>query len=145
MAEISKLQYAEITDKILGAYYDVYNEMGHGFVESVYSNCMEIVLAEAGLQVQRELMIPVWFRNRDVGKFRADLLVQKLVLIELKAVRTLESSHESQIMNYLRATEVEVGLLFNFGASKPQFKRIVFANENKKIRVYPRKSAVGRA
>ncbi|HEV3316205.1 MAG TPA: GxxExxY protein [Candidatus Angelobacter sp.] len=143
MPEISKLKYPELTEKIIGVYYDVYNEIGHGFLELVYSNCMQIALRDAGLEVQREVMIPVWFRNHDVGKFRADLLVQKLILIELKAVQTLDRAHEAQLMNCLRATELEVGLLLNFGCSKPQFKRIVFENANKKIRDYPRKSAVG--
>ena len=143
MPEISKLKYPELTEKIIGVYYDVYNEIGHGFLESVYSNCMQIALIGAGLEVQRQIMIPVWFRNHDVGQFRADLIVQKLILIELKAVQTLDRAHEAQIMNYLRATELEVGLLLNFGSPKPQFKRIVFENANKKIRDYPRKSAVG--
>src|SRR5437870_1269904 len=117
MPAISKLKYPELTEKIIGVYYDVYNEIGHGFLESVYSNCMQIALIGAGLEVQRQIMIPVWFRNHDVGQFRADLIVQKLILIELKAVQTLDRAHEAQIMNYyLRATELEVGLLLNFGS-----------------------------
>jgi len=141
--EQSKLLYAELTEKIIGIYYDVYNELGHGFLESVYSNAMGRALAQAGLAVQREVSVPVYFRGWDVGHFKADLVVNGCILIELKAVQALDRSHEAQIINYLRATELEVGLLFNFGGSKPQFRRIVLENANKKIRVHPRESAVG--
>jgi GxxExxY protein len=142
-SETSKLLHAELTEKIIGVYYDVYNEIGHGFLETVYRNSMQIALTEAGLLVQREFPIPVWFRGQEVGQFRADLLVANCLLLELKAVNVLDRSHEAQILHYLRATAIEVGLLFNFGATRPQFRRIVFENSNKKIRVYPRESAVG--
>jgi GxxExxY protein len=97
---------------------------------------------KAGISVRREVPVPVYFRGQDVGQFKADLM-GRAVLIELKAFQNLDRSHEAQVMNYLRATELEVGLLLNFGSPKPQFKRIVFENSNKKIRVYPRVSAVG--
>jgi len=139
----SKLLYPELTEKIIGVYYDVYNEIGQGFLESVYSNCMQIALTQAGLVVQREVLIPVMFRNHDVGQFRADLLVEKLILLEFKAVQALDRCHVAQVLNYLRATELEVGLLLNFGASQPQLKRLVFENVSKKIRAHPRVSAVG--
>ncbi|HEY7404668.1 MAG TPA: GxxExxY protein [Candidatus Angelobacter sp.] len=139
----SKLLHSELTDKIIGLYYEVYNEVGHGFLESVYSNCMYLALSSAGLAVRREIAIPVYFRGVDVGKFKADLVVAECVLIELKAVQNLDRSHEAQAMNYLRGTELEVALLFNFGGHRPQFRRFVFENENKKIRVHPRVSAVG--
>lgn len=139
----SKLLHPELTEKILGVYYDVYNEIGHGFLESVYSSCMFLALTKAGMSVRREVPVPVYFRGQDVGQFKADLVVDGSVLIELKAVQNLDRSHEAQVMNYLRATELEVGLLLNFGSPKPQFRRIVFENSNKKIRVYPRTSAVG--
>jgi GxxExxY protein len=143
MPEETKLKHAELTEKIIGIYYDVYNEIGHGFLESVYSNCMNIALTQAGFQVQREVLIPVLFRSQNVGKFKADLLVDNLILLELKAERTLDRSHDAQLLNYLRATALEVGLLLNFGAVKPQFRRLVFENENKKIRAHSRESAVG--
>jgi len=79
------------------------------------------------------VVIPVWFRGNEVGHFQADILVEQCVLLELKAVRTLDSSHRAQLMNYLRATEIEVGLLLNFG-EKPEFKRVIFNNLNKKAR-----------
>ena|SRR5215467_4861640 len=140
--ERSKLLHPDLTEKIIGVYYDVYNEIGHGFLETVYRNAMQIALTDAGLFVQREFPIPVWFRGQEVGQFRADLLIEKVVLLELKAVSSLDRSHEAQILHYLRATEVEVGLLFNFGSLRPQFRRLVFENTKKKIRVHPRESAV---
>jgi GxxExxY protein len=139
----SQILHADLTEKIIGVYYDVYNEVGRGFLESVYSNCMHRALTQAGLSAQREVSIPVFFRGWDVGLFKADLVVNGLIPIELKAAQNLDPSHEAQVMNYLRATQLEVGLLFNFGGSKPEFRRIVFENINKKIRVHPRESAVG--
>ncbi len=139
--ENSKLLNPELTEKIIGIYYDVYNEVGFGFLESVYRNCMEIALTESGILVQREYPIPVYFRGKEAGQFRADLLVAKQVLLELKAAQSLRS-HEAQILNYLRATDMEIGLLLNFGSPRPQFRRIVFEN-SRKIRVHPRASAVG--
>jgi len=139
----SKLLHADLTDTILGIYYDVYNEVGHGFLESVYNKCMFLALRQAGLSVQREFPVPVYFRGADVGEFKADLVVNDCVLIELKAAQNLDKSHEAQVMNYLRATKLEIALLLNFGNSRPQFRRIVFENSNKKIRVHPRVSAVG--
>jgi GxxExxY protein len=141
--ESSKLLHAELTEKIIGVYYDVYNEIGHGFLEAVYRNAMEIALTEAGLLVQREVPVPVRFRGQEVGTYRADLLVANCIVLELKAVSALDRSHEAQLLHYLRATEVEIGLLFNFGGPKPQFRRIVPENTNKRIRVHQRESAVG--
>jgi len=140
--ENSILLHSELTERIIGVYYEVYNEVGHGFLESVYSNCMYLALNTTGLAVRREIPIPVYFRGADVGRFKADLVVAGCVLIELKAVQSLDRSHEAQVINYLRGTELEVALLFNFGSHKPQFRRFVFENGNKKIRVYPRGSAV---
>jgi GxxExxY protein len=130
------LRHAELTDKIIGVYYDVYNELGYGFLESVYEESMAIALREAGLRVQRQVAVPVLFRGLRVGDFWADLLVEDKVLLELKAARTLEPSHEAQLLHYLRATEIEIGLLLNFG-EKPQFRRLLFDNERKRIRVHP--------
>jgi len=136
------LSHAEVTDKIIGVYYDVYNELGYGFLESVYEESMAIALRDAGLTVQRQVAVPVLFRGRQVGDFRADLLVENKVLLELKSARTLDRSHEAQLLHYLRATEIEIGLLLNFG-EKPQFRRLLFDNERKKIRVHPCESVAG--
>lgn len=138
----SALKHGELTEKILGVYYDVYNELGPGFIESVYEKALAIALREGGLQVQTQFSIPVWFRGQLVGNFSADVLVNGVVLLELKAAKTLDMVHQAQLMHYLKATDIEVGLLLNFGG-RAEFRRIVFENERKKIRENPRKSAVG--
>ena len=135
MTEIG-LKHSALTDKIIGAFYDVYNELGYGFLESVYEEALAIALQEAGLRVQRQVSITVWFRGQDVGDFRGDLLIDGAVLLELKAGRTLDKAHEAQLLHYLRATEIEVGLLLNFG-EQPQFRRLLFDDERKKIRANP--------
>jgi GxxExxY protein len=94
---------------------------------------MLVALADAGLHAIEEIDVPVWFRGKRVGDFDADILVENKVLLELKAVRALESSHEAQLLNYLRATPIEVGLLLNFGP-KPQIKRMLLDNERKRSR-----------
>jgi GxxExxY protein len=136
------LKHAELTDKIIGVYYDVYNELGYGFWESVYEESIAMALREAGLHVERQVAVPVLFRGHQVGDFRADLLVEHQILLELKAARTLDRSHEAQLLHYLRATEIEIGLLLNFG-EKPQFRRLLFDNERKKIRAYLCESVAG--
>ena len=124
------LKHGLITDQILRVFYEVYNELGHGFLESVYHRSLKLALESVGLRVASKVPIPVWFRGTRVGRFEADVLVEGCVLLELKAVRTLDSSHRAQLMNYLRATEIEVGLLLNFG-EKPEFKRVIFDNLKK--------------
>jgi GxxExxY protein len=135
-----RLKHRELTEGIIGAFYEVYNELGHGFLESIYEKALAIALAQAGINVERQVPVSVWFRSELIGDFRADMLVEEKVLLELKAARTIDQAHEKQLLNYLRATDVEVGLLLNFGL-KPQFRRLVYENERKKIRVDPRESA----
>ena len=134
------LKHRTLTEKIIGVFFDVYNELGHGFLESVYEKSLALVLAESGISVCCQIEIPVWFRGQKVGNFTADMLVENAVLLELKAVRALDSIHEAQLLNYLRATDIEVGLLLNFGL-KPEFKRMAFDNSRKQIREHPRLSA----
>jgi GxxExxY protein len=126
-------KYFELTQKIIGVYYDVYNELGVGFLESVYQKSLALALESAGLKVCSRIDIPVWFRGHQVGQFEGDLLVEQCVLLELKAARALSSAHQAQLMNYLRATEIEVGLLLNFGP-KPEFKRVAYDNSRKRLR-----------
>jgi GxxExxY protein len=130
-------KHAEVTEKIIGVFFQVFNELGFGFLECVYEQAMAIALAEAGLDVKRQISIPVWFRGQQIGDFKADMLIERNVLLELKAVRTIDLAFEKQLLNYLRATDIEVGLLLNFG-HKPEFRRLVFENTRKKIRVHPR-------
>ena len=134
------LKHRELTEKIIGVFYDVYNELGHGFLETIYEQALAIVLAQAGMKVERQVGVSVWFRSQQVGDFRADMRVDGKVLLEIKAARAIDQAHEKQLLNYLRATDIEVGLLLNFGV-KPQFRRLVYENERKKIRVDPRESA----
>lgn len=124
------LKHGLITDQILRVFYEVYNELGHGFLESVYHRSLAVALKSVGLNVSSKVAIPVWFRGIQVGQFEADILVETCVLLELKAARRLDSSHRAQLMNYLRATDVEVGLLLNFG-ERPEFKRVIFDNLKK--------------
>ena len=126
-------KYRELTYKIVGVYYEVYNEIGHGFLESVYQKSLGLALQSAGLNALWPIAIPVTFRGQQVGQFEADMLVEKCVLLELKATRTLDRSHEAQLRNYLRATDIECGLLLNFGL-RPEFRRLLFSNPGKAIR-----------
>ena len=127
------LKHGSLTDQILRVFYDVYNELGHGFLESVYHRSLVMALESAGLNVRSRVDIPVWFRGHQVGQFVADILVEQCVLLELKAARNLDTAHRAQLLNYLRATDIEVGLLLNFG-ERPEFKRLVFDNLKKKTR-----------
>ena len=124
-------RHGAITNKIIGVFYEVYNELGHGFLESVYHRSLMLALQSAGLNVCSRVDIPVWFRGSEVGHFQADILVEDCVLLELKVTRALDSAHRAQLLNYLRATEIEVGLLLNFG-EKPEVKRLIFDNSKKK-------------
>jgi GxxExxY protein len=135
-----ELKHAALTERIIGVFYDVYNELGHGFLESTYAEAMVVALRDSGLSATREVSVPVWFRGTKIGQYFADLLVNDIVLLELKAARTLERAHEAQLLHYLRATRIEVGLLLNFGI-RPQFRRLLFDNERKQIRENPCESA----
>ena len=133
--------HSEITEKVLGIFFDVYNELGGGFLECVYQQALKIALVQAGFKTAAEVPVPVYFRGEVVGNFRADLVVNDCVLLELKAVSAFDGAHEGQLLHYLRATSLEVGLLLNFGP-RAQFKRFILENDKKKIRVGPRESAV---
>jgi len=128
-----KAKHTELTGRILKVFFDVYNELGFGFLESVYEQARALALAQEGLRVKTQVPLTVWFREQHVGEFRADMVVDDAVVVEIKAARALEPSHEAQTLNYLRATDIEVALLLNFGP-KPDFKRLAFDNERKKGR-----------
>ena len=119
----------DLTESIIGCAFEVINELGSGFLESVYENAMMLALSESGLNVQSQVPIPVTFRGRRVGDFYADLLVDEKVLVELKAVRAIVPEHQAQIINYLNATGIEVGLLINFGNPKLELKRFTRSRE----------------
>ena len=119
------MQYKEITEKIIGCAYIVYNKMGFGFLESVYEKCLLIELLKAGLKAESQQAITVYYENQIVGDFVADIVVEDSVILELKSVRRLAKVHEAQLVNYLVATGKEVGLLLNFGEEKVEVKRKV--------------------
>jgi len=123
-------KHSEITDKIIKAFYNVYNKLGYGFLEKVYEHAMLIELPKFGLSCQNQFPIKVYYDNKAIGDYFADIIVNDVVIVELKAAESLCSEHECQLINYLKATELEVGLLLNFG-KEPHFKRKVLTNDFK--------------
>ncbi len=115
----------DLTGKIIGAAYKVYNTMGFGYLESVYRKCMVIELQKLGLDVREHYPIKVHYEGHPVGDFEADLFVEEKVMVELKSIRTINPIHEVQLVNYLKATGVDLGLLINFGEQKVEVKRKV--------------------
>jgi GxxExxY protein len=127
------MKHEQLTGKIIEIFYEVYNELGHGFLESVYENSLRLALTQTGLFIPPKHPLEVWFRGVIVGVFEPDITVDSSVILEVKAARALDPAHEAQLLNYLRATQIEVGLLLNFGP-KPEFKRLVFDNDRKQTR-----------
>ncbi|MEN9447471.1 MAG: hypothetical protein RJA25_761 [Bacteroidota bacterium] len=126
------LLHKDLTDSIIKVYYSVYNELGYGFLEKVYQNAFYLELKNQGFDVVAQQQIKVYYREKLVGEYYADLIVNELIIIELKASEVLVQENELQLLNYLRATDKEIGLLFNFG-KKPEFKRKIFTNDKKNI------------
>ena len=123
------MKHSDITEKIIKAFYNVYNSLGHGFLEKVYENALLIKLRNHGLMVSQQKPIKVYYNDKEVGNYYADLIIEDKVIVELKAADGIREEHEAQLINYLRATDIEVGLLLNFGV-KPQFKRKIFTNKS---------------
>ena len=119
--------HSDLTDEIINCFYTVYNTLGFGFLEKIYVNSMCSELKRVGLNVKPQYPISVYFKDELVGEYFADIIVENSVIIELKACKELNKSHESQLVNYLKATEIEVGLLLNFG-KKPEIKRKIYTN-----------------
>lgn len=124
--------HSEITDKIIKAFYNVYNQLGYGFLEKVYEQAMMIELPKHGLACLSQFPIKVFYDSKNVGEYFADIMVNNSVIVELKAAEALCEEHEAQLINYLKATDIEVGLLLNFG-KEPKVKRKVFTNNKKTI------------
>ena len=123
-------KHAEVSEKIIQAFFKVYNALGYGFSEKVYQNALVIELLALGLLVECQKQIPVYYAGQLVGEYFADVMVNGVVMLELKAVQRLLEEHEAQLLNYLKATPVEVSLLLNFGPS-PTFKRKLYDNDRK--------------
>lgn len=119
------MKHEELTQKIIGCAYAVYNKMGFGFLESVYEKCLLIELEKAGLKVESQSPINVFYEGELVGEFFADIIVEDTIIVELKSVRRVVRAHEVQLVNYLTATKKEVGLVLNFGPEKVEVKRKV--------------------
>ena len=120
----------ELTNSILSSFYEVHRELGYGFLESVYENAMFLALARRGLAAERQAAVTVFFSGDRVGHFFADLVVARAVIVEIKSCQALHPRHEAQVLNYLRATGIEVALLLHF-APKPGFRRLIFTNDRK--------------
>lgn len=125
-----ELLHEELTNLIIKTFYEVYNELGYGFLEKVYQNSLYLELKNKGLKVEAQKRIPVFYKGTEVGEYFADLMVEDKIILELKAADYIVIEFENQILNYLRATDCEVGLLLNFG-KKPEFKRKIFENDRK--------------
>jgi GxxExxY protein len=126
------MKHEDLSNKIIKAFYKVYNTLGYGFLEKVYENALSFELKQQGLFVEKQKKIEVYYLGQLVGEYYADLIVNELVILELKAHECLLEEHENQLINYLKATNVEVGLLLNFG-KKPELRRKIFDNDKKML------------
>ena len=124
------LLHEELTERIIGAFYKVYNTLGYGFLESVYENALALELESQGIAVKQQQAVKVFYDGHEVGKYFADVIADNVVIVELKAAESLNKAHEAQLQNYLKATEIEVGLLLNFGRTH-QVKRKIFDKSRK--------------
>ncbi len=124
------MEYEKITSDIIKSFYKVYNTLGHGFLEKVYENALSLELKKLGYIVGTQKAINVYYDDQEVGNYFADLLINDKIILELKAVENLRDEHKFQLINYLKATDIEVGLLLNFG-KKPEVKRVIFTNKKK--------------
>jgi len=129
-AEYQDYKHKELTEKIIEIFYRVYNTLGYGFLEKVYENARVIEFRKAGIHVLCQALIRVFYESQIIGEYYADLLVDGKVIVEIKAVRKLLQEHEAQLLNYLKASDIEVGLLLNFGP-RPEVKRKAFDNRRK--------------
>ena len=130
MDEHEELVPKELVDTILKHCYRIYNELGYGFLERVYQNALYFALLDEGLKCETEKPIKVYFDGRVVGDYRADILVENCIILELKATEEFNTSFDSQLINYLKATDIEVGYVLNFG-KRPKYSRKVFSNSRK--------------
>ena len=127
---MNELLHKELTNKIINCFYTVYNTLGFGFLEKVYENSLMIELQKQGLRAEKQKPIKVYYSEHIVGEYFADIIVEDTIITELKAAEFLIEEHELQLINYLKATDKEIGLLLNFG-KKPEFKRKIFTNDRK--------------
>ena len=126
--------YKELSSKIIRCFYNVYNDLGFGFLEKVYENALLLELRNFKLDCENQKPIKVKYNGIDVGEYFADVIVENKIIVELKASESICVEHELQLINYLKATEIEIGLLLNFG-KKPEFRRKIFTNDNRLVNI----------
>ncbi len=131
--KMTNFLHKKLSDSILKSYYEVYNNLGYGFLEKVYQNAMYLELKNQGYEVEAQKQIKVCYKEIVVGEYYADLLIENSIILELKACECLMDAHKAQLINYLKATDIEVGLLLNFGET-PEFKRFIYTNDRKKLK-----------
>jgi len=129
---MDEILHKELTNKILGCFYTVYNTLGFGFLEKVYENAMMVELYKQRIYAEKQRPISVYYSESVVGEYFADIIVEDTIIIGLKAAECLIEEHELQLINYLKATDKEIGLLLNFG-KRPEFKRKIFTNDRKRM------------
>jgi GxxExxY protein len=129
-ADLQDFKYKELSEKIIKIFYRVYNNLGYGFLEKVYENAMMIEFKRENISATAQSPIRVGYGGEIVGEYYADMLIENKIIVELKAAKNLVEENEAQLLNYLKATNIEVGLLLNFG-TKPEFRRKAFANIKK--------------
>lgn len=129
-ADFQDFKNKELTEKVIKIFYKVYNILGYGFLEKVYENAMMLELKKSSIPAVAQHLLKVIYDNEVVGEYFADILVDDKVIVEIKAAKNLSKENEAQLLNYLKATKIEVGLLLNFGV-KPEVKRKVFNNNRK--------------
>ena len=132
MINADNYMYTELTEKIIGCAFKVYNQLGAGFLEKIYENALAIELKDAGLSAQQQYPIKVYYNESVIGDYIADIVVEDRVIIELKAVNNLAKAHEVQLVNYLKATKIEVGLLINFGDTISVKRKVLSKNHKRK-------------
>lgn len=129
---MTEFLHKELSQKVIGAFYTVYKTLGYGFLEKVYENALAYELTLLEIEFKTQVPIEVYYKSQKVGIYIADLLIEDSIILELKAAESLCPEHEYQLINYLKATSIEVGLLLNFG-KEPQFKRVIFTNDRKNL------------
>ena len=132
---MDNLLHSDITGRTIKAFYKVYNILGYGFLEKVYENAMAFELGDDNLFVQTQLPIKVFYGGRKAGEYFADLVIENKVIVEIKTASVIDKAHEAQLLNYLKATDIEVGLILNFGQNA-EYRRKVFSNQKKDLTGY---------
>jgi GxxExxY protein len=124
-----ELKHKELTEKIITAFYKVYNTLGYGFLEKVYENALLVELRKTGVKAESQKPVNVFYEEIKVGEYFADIIIEDKIILELKTSEKISKEHEYQLINYLKATGIEIGLLLNFG-KEPEFKRKIFSRTN---------------